>query len=50
MKIAEIMWLMPSILDYYDVSGAGAGGVWYPTLELCPRHRVTPKNNLSFSS
>ena len=40
-KIAKLMPLILSVLDYNDASGTSAGGVWYSTLELYMRYRVT---------
>ncbi len=36
-RIAELIPLLPSALGYHDASGQGAGGVWFPTDDLCPR-------------
>jgi hypothetical protein len=36
-RIAELIPLLPSAIGYHDASGAGAGGVWYPTPDLAAR-------------
>ena len=35
--IAELIPLNPCTLGYHDALGLGAGGVWFPTLDLIPR-------------
>ena len=43
-RIAEIVPLLPSALGFHDASGAGAGGVWFPSHTI--GSRMKNKNTL----
>ncbi|KAL7535854.1 LOW QUALITY PROTEIN: hypothetical protein ACHAXR_006781 [Thalassiosira sp. AJA248-18] len=41
-RIAELNPLSPVADGHHDASGAGAGGVWYPSDDICPREGTNP--------